>query len=268
MKNHSAIALALLALIFSLLACNVIVGDNQVGETVTGSGPVVEQVREVSGFSGVELAMTGTLHITMGDTSSLRIEAQENLMEYIQTEVRGDTLRIQTPPRINVKVTRPIQYYLTVENLEEIEVSSSGDIEATGITSDSFSIRINSSGKVTIDSLDCSSLDVRISSSGDTNISSLTAEKLSVDISSSGTLRIAEGQLQQQEIDISSSGDYDAKNVPSATAEITISSSGSATVRVSERISGRLTSSGNIYYAGSPEVDVSTTSSGRVIQID
>lgn len=269
MNKNIAFTLSLLALIFSILACNTItIGDDGGGQTIIGTGSAVEQTRDVSGINAVELAMNGTLHISQGDTTSLRIEAQQNLLEYIQTDMRGDTLVIHTSPGTNVQSTRPIQYYLTIEKLEKIAISSSGDVEAGSLQSDSFSIKINSSGELSIDSLDCSSLDVEIESSGNTNISRLIAEKISVQISSSGNLKITDGQLQKQDVRISSSGDYQAKNVPSTSADINITSSGSATVRVSDDLSGRLSSSGNIYYAGDPDLDVRTTSSGRAIQID
>lgn len=268
MKKNTVLVSAILTLAFSTLACGFLrIGEDGNDETITGSGPVVEQNRDVSGISRVELATTGTLHIAMGDVTSLRIEAQDNLMEYIETDVRGGTLLIRTPPGIDLRSIRPIQFYLTVEKLDKVEVSSDGDIIAGNLESDSFSVRINSSGEVAIDSLDCSSLDVEISSSGDINISKFEAEKISVKISSSGNLKVSDGQLQEQRVNISSSGDYQAGDVASETADIDITSSGSATVRVSGRLSGRISSSGNIYYVGNPEVDVRMTSSGKTIQI-
>lgn len=249
MKKNTAFALVLLALAFSVLACGFLRFDEDGdGETITGSGPVVDQDRDVSGISGVELAMSGTLHVSMGNTTSLRIEAQDNLMQYIETDVRGGTLLIRNTPGYDLRSTRPIQYYLTVEKLDNIEVSSSGDIEVGNLKSDSLSIRSTSSGDIKIDDLDGSSLDVKISSSGEVEISG--------------------GQIQKQNIDISSSGDYQARDMASATADIDLTSSGSATVQVSDRLSGGLSSSGNIYYVGSPEVDVRMTSSGKTIQID
>jgi hypothetical protein len=249
MKKNTIFACALLALVFSMLACSFIqIGDNGGGERITGSGPVVEEDRDVKSVTGIELAMQGTLHISTGSTTSLRIEAQENLMQYIETEVRGGTLLIRNTPGYDLQNTRPIQYYLTVEKLDNIEVSSSGDIEVGNLKSNSLSIRSNSSGDIKIDGLDGSSLDVKISSSGEVEISG--------------------GQIQKQKIDISSSGDFQARDMASATADIDLTSNGSATVWVSDRLSGRLSSSGNIYYVGNPEVDVRMTSSGKTILVD
>jgi hypothetical protein len=88
-----------------------------------------------------------------------------------------------------------------------------------------------------------------------------------VTISSSGNLEIQNGQAQQQNIQISSSGEYHANALVSSIADITISSSGSATIRVSDQLSGKISSSGNIYYIGNPVVNINITSSGKAIQI-
>lgn len=268
MKHKLSRILLGLLLIFSLPACTITIdtgGGN--GETVRGSGTVIEQNRNISDVSGVELSMPGTLHLSMGDEETLRIEAEDNLLPYIQTDVRAGRLVIQSQPGTNLRPTRPIDYYLTVTELSSLAISSSGDIETEDLRSDSFSISISSSGNVSISSLDCTSLRVKISSSGNVKVSELTADSISVDISSSGNLDIQNGRVEKQDVNISSSGEYRARDLESVSADVVLTSSGEATLRVSDRLTGRLSSSGNINYIGSPNVDVRTTSSGRVIQI-
>lgn len=248
MKNKIPFALVGVMLIFSILACNVTINGDIGGETVRGSGSVVAEDRVVDNISGVQLANEGTLHIVMGDSESLRIEAEDNLLEYIQTDVRAGRLVVGTRQGINLRASRPIDYYLTVDELSSIVISSSGDVDAGDLQSESFSVKINSSGNVSVSNLDCTSLRVEISSSGD--------------------LEILGGQVQQQDITISSSGEYSARDLQSVEAEVTITSSGAATIRVSDHLSGRLSSSGDIYFIGNPEVNVRMTSSGRTVQIN
>ena len=248
MKNNFALTLIALVLLLSIPACNVTINGDWESETVRGSGVVVEENRTLGGISGIELAMPGTLYIEVGGSESLRIEAEDNLMEYIQTNVRAGRLAIETRQGINLRTTRPINYYLTIDELNSIVISSSGDVEAGDLQSESFSVTISSSGNISIDSLDSTSLHV--------------------EISSSGNLEILGGQVRQQTITISSSGEYRAEDLASIEADVSITSSGTATIRVSDRLNGRLSSSGNIYYIGNPEVNVRTTSSGRTVQID
>jgi hypothetical protein len=249
MKNKLFFTLAGLILVFSILACTVTINDDWGGngETVRGSGTVTEETRTISNLSSVELALPGTLHITMGGSESLRIEAEDNLLEYIRTEVNYGKLVIGSRQGINIQPTHPVHYYLTVTELSSILISSSGNIEADNLQSDSFSITISSSGDVSISRLDCTSLHVIISSSGN--------------------LDIQGGQVQKQEINISSSGEYRARKLESVSANVILTSSGEATIRVSDHLTGRLSSSGNINYIGNPDVNVSKTSSGRPIKV-
>lgn len=244
MRSRCLFALVGAILVVSLIACD----GTILGESVRGSGEVVEQDREVSGVSGVELSMQGTLEITTGGGESLRIEAEDNLLEYIETDVRGGKLVIETRPGVNLRPTRPIKYTLTVDELKSIAISSSGNVEAEEVRSDSCTVTISSSGNVTIEDLACTSL--------------------RVDITSSGNLEVSGGEVQEQDITLSSSGEYRARGLESAEAEVTLTSSGRATLRVSEQLTGRLSSSGDVRYIGNPRVDVRTTSSGRVKQID
>jgi hypothetical protein len=248
MKSRLVYTLVGVILALGLIACDGTIFEDIAGESVRGSGDVVQQDREVRDVTGVELAMQGTLQITTGGGEALRIEAEDNLLTYIETDVRGGKLVIETRSGINLRPTRPIRYTLTVGELKSIEVSSSGDVEAEELQSGSCSVRISSSGNVSIDSLECSSLQV--------------------DISSSGNLDISGGQVQEQDITISSSGEYRARNLDSVEAEIALTSSGTATIRVSNRLTGRLSSSGDVRYIGNPELDVRTTSSGRTERIN
>ena len=229
-----------------LLACSITIPQG-LGQTVRGSGNVVEESRNVSGVTGVELATLGNLTIEVGDSESLRIEAEDNLMEHIETEVRGGKLRIGTQGNVRLNATRPVNYYLTVTGLDTIEISSSGDIQAPDLEAERFSITI--------------------SSSGDLEIGLLNAGSLDVNISSSGNLDIAGGQVQTLNVNISSSGNYNAPDLESADAEVRLTSSGSATIWARDSLKANLSSSGDLRYRGNPTVDATTTSSGDVVQI-
>jgi hypothetical protein len=237
-----------IAFMLSILGCNLVTGSFIDETLVRGSGQVVNETRSISGVSSVALTMPGMLYIRLGNVEELRIEAEDNIIEYIQTDVRGGKLQIEKEPGVNLQINGPLNYYLTVTNLESIENTSSGDVETEEILSDSFSIKLSSSGNLAMRSLESSSLRVELTSSGDVEIQG--------------------GEVQEQVVRLSSSGEYRARTLASARAEVNISSSGSATVQASERLSGSLSSSGNLYYVGNPTLEVRTSSSGKVEQID
>jgi len=256
-------------LLIGLILATLVIMACSIGNfgTVSGSGNVVEESRVVSGVTGVELATLGNLTIELGEKESFRIEAEDNLMEYIETDVLAGTFRIKTKDRVRINNTQPVNYYLTVKSLDLIKISSSGDIYAPDLESDEFSINISSSGDLEMGDLDAETLTVKISSSGDVTMSLLTADSLDVNISSGGTLDIAGGKVKTQNIVISSSGDYTAQDMESDEADVRLSSSGSATIWVRDTLKANLSSSGNLRYRGDASVNANTSSSGDVIQI-
>ena len=280
MKYLMSLALLVAVAVFSCKTC-------QAGRKIRGSGELATEERKINGINGVDLATIGTLYIEVGDEEKLSVEAEDNLLPYIETEVRRGILTIHTESGINLRPREPVSYYLTVKELDEIEVSSCGDIEAPDLKADRFRVTINSSGDLKIGDLDVTSLDVRINSSGDVSsgrvtaknaevdisssgdvyLQELNADLIVVDISSSGNLKIAGGKVDEQDISISSSGDYNAKRLQSNEAIVSISSCGDATVRVDDYLEIDISSSGDVYYVGDPDVHRSISSSGKIRRI-
>lgn len=235
-------------------------------EQIRGSGRVVKDERQVSGFHGVNLATIGKLYIEFGDREELVIEAEDNLIKYFETEVIQGILRIRTRRGVNLRPRKKVYYYLTVKNLDTVKTSSSGDIYVPKLNTDTFYASVSSSGDLSMEGLEAESLQVRISSSGDISFDELKADRLDLKISSSGDCKIFDGSVDEQSIGISSSGNFLAKNLDSNRADVYVSSSGDARVRVRDHLKARISSSGDIYYYGNPYVDKKETSSGRVIK--
>ena len=269
MKRHVVMIVALVALSVAL-QCTVEVGDGGCsGRTyrVEGSGQVVRRDQAVDNISGINLATIGTLSIEFGDKEELVIEAEDNLQEYIETDIHRGVLKIDTRRNTNIRPTKPVRYYVTVRNLETIAISSSGDIEAPDIKSDRFSVAVSSSGTLEMGDLDARSFRVTISSSGDVRMGDLTADDIDVAISSSGDLEIEGGSVQDQDISISSSGNYRARRLKSEAARARLSSSGCAYIYVTDDLDVVISSSGSVYFVGNPDIRQVISSSGKIKNI-
>jgi hypothetical protein len=264
MKRGVLRVVVLLVVVLSTLGC--VCGGIRFGG-VRGSGRVEEEERLVRGFTGVELATFGNLDIRLGDEEALRIEAEDNLLPYFETEVRNGILEISSRPGVALRNRRAVNFYLTAVELDTIRISGSGDVTAPDLEAGQFSVRISGSGNLEMEDLDADGLEVRISGSGDTAIEDLRAEALEVDITGSGSLDIAGGEVEEQGITIRGSGKYRARRLDSAEAEGRISGSGDATVQVRDRLKVNVSGSGDVRYVGSPDVDRSVTGSGDVEQI-
>lgn len=231
---------------------------------VRGSGDVVEETRDIGEVTGARLATVGTLHIEQGNEVTLRLSGEDNILPLIRTEVRGGVVVIDTEPNTNIRTTRPLDYYLTVVDIDEIALISSGDGETGDLRADDLTIELDSSGSLETGEVTCDVLNVRILSSGNATMDSATGTTLDVELSSAGDLTIRGGNFGRQDVRINSSGSLNARDVRTQEATFRLSSSGSATVWVEESLEARISSSGSVRYAGDPALDWDSSSSGVV----
>ncbi len=59
-----------------------------------GNGELVTEERIHTGFTEISLESTGDLFVEQGSDYSVEIETSENLMDIIETKVKGSTLEI------------------------------------------------------------------------------------------------------------------------------------------------------------------------------
>jgi hypothetical protein len=223
------------------------IGTIQIGdvsrETITGSGKLVTETRQLSGVSRVGLAIDANLEIQQGEQESITITGDDNIVPVLQTNVSGGTLTIRYQSQVNVRNVHQPKLVLTVKELSGLTASSSGIINVGPITTGDFSISL--------------------SSSCDVNFQNIQAGQITTHISSSGGVDM-QGTANSLRLTISSSGDFQGGDLQVQEANVTSSSSGNATLWVVNSLLANLSSSGNVAYYGEPTVNQHTSSSGRV----
>ena len=212
-----------------------------------GSGEVIAESRRVGNFDAIALGGTGTLTIVQGAREGLTIEAEDNIVPRITTEVRGGRLRIGYRSRWfgfgSAWPTEPVTFTVTVRELAAVHLSGPTELRAADLEADRLAIAVRGPGKVTLDRL--------------------TADTLDVSISGSGTVR-ADGAVRRQAIGISGPGEYHAAGMASQDAAIRAGGSSKASVRVSDTLAIRLGGAGSVEYIGNPRVDQDIAGSSKV----
>ena len=263
------ILLPMLVLVFTLGGCaseSCLAGI--IHKRIRGSGNVVEEQRQVSGFSKVNLSGFGNLKIELGDEEDLRIKAEDNFLPHLETYVRDATLIIKIEDNVNLDPTEPIYYYLTAKRLNEISVSGSGSVEAPQMEAEEFSVKVSGSADMHIDGLVSDSIRVDISGTGDTQIDSFNAESIEADISGSGSVSIGSGEVDEQRIEVSGSGNYEAKGLESVRAEVGLSGTASVALWVNDRLKADISGAGSVEYVGNPRVDSDVSGKGEIKRIE
>ena len=106
--------------------------------------------REVSGFTGVELASIGDLRIEQTGTESLTIEADADILPQLVSSVSGGILELGVAPGTPLTTSRRIVYHLTVATLDSIAVSGAGDATASNLRTGRLTVEISGAGEMTL----------------------------------------------------------------------------------------------------------------------
>ena len=187
-----------------------------------GSGNVVTESREVSGFDEVVLSGSGRVDIDVTGEESLTIEAEDNIMPLLETEVRDGQLVLGN--RSAISPTVDVVYTITAADLAAVDVSGSGVVDATGIKGTDFSVETSGSGAVRLEGTVTGLLSVSISGSGEFEGESLTATEGQVDVSGSGSAVVK--ATDSLEVSVSGSGDVEYIGSP----DLDVDTSGSGNV--------------------------------------
>ena len=214
---------------------------------VVGSGNIVRETREVRDFDQINLGGSGEVHITQTGEESLAIEADDNVLPLLTTEIHGHRLELGTRRGLNITMHTSPHYYITVKSLRGLIISGSGKLDIPALTTDTLAITISGSGKV--------------------DVTGLSAEALQVSISGSGSISLA-GQTARQDLHISGAGSYDAPDLASGAARIHVSGSGSADVTVADTLDVRISGAGSVRYGGQATIAKSISGSGSIRRRD
>jgi hypothetical protein len=217
-----------------------------VPKLVVGSGNVIEESRPVSSFSGVELAGPGELLIQQAQEESLRVEAEDNLIQYFTSEVVDGMLKIGFRGRVGMNTKQTIRFYVTARDLDTIIVTSLATVTAPALETSELTVRVGEGGRVKIETL--------------------MADRLVVHVDGLSRLSIASGEVGEQDLTVLG-GAYEAEGLKSASASARLTGLGSATVRVSEHLQVDIQEGGTVQYMGNPVVEQEVGGLGQLKRI-
>jgi hypothetical protein len=222
-------------------------GDNDfyVGPTEAGSGKVIVETRKVSNFDSIEISYPAQVFVSQGSSESVKIEADDNVLPGLKTEVRGDTL----------------QSFYRVENGKHVRPSK--PVKITIVVKDLKEVNFDGAGELTIDGLETEDLNISASGAGNLGLNEIAVKNLSVTLSGAGNVS-ASGEADNLDLVISGVGKFDGKDLHSQIANANLSGVGSATVWVDDELDAEISGAGSVNYYGSAEVTKQVSGIGGV----
>lgn len=219
---------------------------NITGETIKGNGNQKSENREVSNVSKINVM--GSLEVVLMEGSpSIKIEGDENILPYIETNVNGNELTIKTKDHINIQTNNSLKIYVSLQQFSELKIMGSGKIETANKfnNNEKFTAELMGSGKI---------------------ILNVHAPSVVAEVMGSGDI-IIEGETRDVEANIKGSGTFTGENLKAENAVVSIAGSGDVTVFADVKLKINIAGSGNVKYRGNASVEKSIAGSGNIEQL-
>ena len=214
---------------------------------VRGSGNVITQDRAVDSFNGICLAaIPGSICVEQAEQASIRVEADDNLVDFIQTSVADGMLFIKMDSggklpmpsqRVVVRITGP--------HINHLRLDGKGKVEVKAIKADAFSIDINGVGEI--------------------KAGPITAQKVKVEFIGIGNCELS-GTAVEQEVLVNGIGKFNGAALGTEKTRVEINGIANVDVRVKDELIVQLDGKGKVTYHGNPKVTSNVDLPGRVIQ--
>jgi hypothetical protein len=154
---------------------------------VHGSGNVASEKRDLSGFKSIETGGVFQLEVTAQKDFSVEVEADDNLLPLIRTEVRDGVLRIETEKRL--KSSGPIRIRVSAPDIERLDISGAASATLSNIKNSALAIDSSGASKINV-SGETSKLSVDVSGATKINADELKAENAVIDSSGASYISV------------------------------------------------------------------------------
>jgi hypothetical protein len=218
------------------------------GGGIRGSGQMQSEPRNAGEFTSISVEYPATVIIQQGSIQELTIEAENNLLPQLATEMRGDTLRIFNRERNwnrRVNPSEPITIWITVDALKALDFLAAGSVTIEGITSERLEIALDGAGQI--------------------NLVDISVERLLVSLNGAGDV-VASGSADSIDLDIDGLGQFRGLELAAQEVDVQINGAGDAEISVSSQLSVEINGAGSVSYIGNPGVQQEINGLGSVTQ--
>jgi hypothetical protein len=155
--------------------------------SVSGSGNIVKDKRDVSGFKSVDVGGVFKVEVTAQKDFEVEVMADDNLLQYIKTEVDGGVLKIETEKRIISH--EPILVRVSAPDIENIEASGASNVSLTNLKNTRLGVDTSGASKVSIEG-ETAKLTIDVSGASKIDAENLKADSANVDASGASSVNV------------------------------------------------------------------------------
>ncbi len=211
---------------------------------VKGNGNMVSKEIAIDDYNSISVSDKFDIVYTqkVDEKPYLRIEIDENLVNYVSTTVENSKLTIESTSEINPK---HYKIYTNSTSLSELSVGGINDIELKdSIYSENLQISGSGAGHITAKNLHCKNININMSGIADITLG---------------------GEASNLNMSVSGKANINAYELKSENADCSVSGMGYVDIYASQVLSAHVSGVGKINYKGNPkEKNLSTSGIGSI----
>jgi hypothetical protein len=212
MKRIAIAAAFAVTILLTLFGCHI---------GVRGSGVRQTEKRDLPAFASIETTGVFEVEVICQKPASFEIEADDNILPLVDTEVKGGVLRVTTTKHYSSRGSIAIR--IAVPNLESVKSTGAGKFHILDLKNDTF--RIDSTGAATVVA---------------------EGQSKSVEISSTGAGKIDVHNLRANKADVRVTGAAGVEVNASDELDVTVSGAGRVTYSGSPKVNKHVSGAGQV----------------------
>jgi hypothetical protein len=217
------------------------------GKRIKGSGNVITQTRNLSGFNAIEAGGAVHVYVKQDPAFSVQVKVDDNLQQYVIVEEENGVLMIHQQNNTSLQTTEDLKVYVTLPSLKDLVVSGASSVTGENAFTGE-SIRINLSGASHADmKLDFPNVSAELSGASKATFSGKTKD---IKLSASGASTVKAFELFSE------------------TAVVELSGASDANVFASLKLDAGASGASNLRYKGEATVNKSESGAGSVSKAD
>lgn len=236
---------------------------------IQGNNQSTTEPREIAGLTALDVNGPVQMEVRVGNTVSLQVEGESNLLPLVHTEASGGTLRVWVDGSfVN---HGPLRVVYSTPQISQINSNGSGTLVVSGLhggtlalsqngsraaqlmgSVERLDLRMNGSGGVNATGLDAANVQASLNGSGRLSLGQLRGESLSLELHGSGGVT-ASGSVRAVSVRTYGSGSADLAGLSTQGAELSSNGSGSITAAVTQNLVADASGSGHITVYGNPQ---------------
>jgi len=211
----------LLTILFCLSCTNNDTDFPHGNNCLTGVGTIVSETRNINNFHSINSTIVADIFLTQGPQEDIIIEAQQNILQVLKTEIVSGELRLSTNQCIDL--LQRVKVHITIPHIKNLTLTGVGDIIAQNdFDLNGLNVVLTGVGDIILKGA-TSTLDILLTGVGNVKSFDLNADICEVTLTGVGDVEVFVND--ELKVTLSGVGKVYYKGHPSITANITGSGS-------------------------------------------